>query len=443
MDLKVKLVCTGFKNFDLELVQQNYSALINHLEKMDNVELNVYQDIIQTTADVDKFVKETNPYELLIIYIGSFTMGDTIMKIIEANKSKDIFIWGQPEPLVKTRETVSLNSLTAMNMTTSFLDRFNIEFGYVFGDVDDLNKYKYLKKRISALRVKKRLSNTKICVVGQRVPGFFLSSVDELRLRNDYGVAICYLNVGSIVEQAKKLDDSLVAKELLSAKNQNNATVTIPDEKFEMAIRVYLVLKNFAKENGITEFAIKCWPEFQEAYAFAPCWVLGKLTSEGYSCACEADVPGVVTMVIQNELTGTSPFFTDLVNVIEGEDTLVGWHCGQGPMEQASGEVEIIEQPTLGDGSGTACNFAMKHGVVTIAKWSQGKNGNKMLFEVGESVEPQVRYRGTQINIKFEDVQNYLDRLFTSGIEHHHSVAFGNIKEELKEVCKVLGIECV
>lgn len=62
--------------------------------------------------------------------------------------------------------------------------------------------------------------------------------------------------------------------------------------------------KSMAKKYRLSEFAVRCWPEFSDLFGIAPCAVLGMLSDNGYPTSCEGDIPGAVTMAILKLLAG-------------------------------------------------------------------------------------------------------------------------------------------
>ena len=123
---------------------------------------------------------------------------------------------------------------------------------------------------------------------------------------------------------------------------------TYPDLLPRLA-RFELTLTRFAHANlgsrryGV--FANKCWPAFERAFGFVPCYVNSRLASRGMPVSCEVDIYGALSEYIC-QLAGDSPVtLLDINNTVPSdlieedadlmeagiEDLFMGFHCGNTP----------------------------------------------------------------------------------------------------------------
>ncbi|GAA0742576.1 L-fucose/L-arabinose isomerase family protein [Clostridium oceanicum] len=444
MKLNVGLISVGYPNFRVDIAKENLDETVNILKELD---LNlIYSNEVSTNIeDTDNFIKEMKleDIDLIIIQNGTFADGNHIIKITEKFKNIPILLWGFPEPKAGEYNYIAINSMTGFNMYTSFLYKLKIPFNYVFGRPSDEKVINKVKNNIKALQVKKKLENSKFCIIGGRAPGFYLSSVDEMRYRKEVGPEIIYYSIASLLKDASNLDKERVENEINVYKSQFKIKTT--NEAIEKSARVYLVIKDFMKENNVDAFTIKCWPEMQEIYNFAPCVVLSRLNSEGVMVACEGDVPGLTTMYIENLLTEKSIFFADLVNINEN-GTAKLWHCGCAPYKLAckNKEVSLTEHPTIKNGIGMSTEFEMTKGRVSMCKLKEDKDKYKFFVASGESVTEDRKVTGNQMDIKFDSSnEDLLNCIVKNGIEHHYAIVQEDIKDKLEILCKWMNIDIV
>ncbi len=435
MKLKVGLLSIGFQNFRYDIANEYLNTTAKNLKESDKVEL-VYTD--RVLMDEDDILDELDRFggeqiDLLVCQVGTFTMGANVVNIIKKMQHTPLFLCGFRDPIVNDYNTIPLNSLTGFNMFTSFLKKFNKKFSYVYGTLEETKFMQKLNTTIDALFVKKELDNAKFCVVGSRVPGFYLSEVDQLAFRDVIGPRVSYWSVGQVVEAAKKIDPSRVDAEISSF---TKVSITTTSEMLEKNVRIYLAIKDYKEENNISAFSIKCWPEFQELYNTAVCFVLSKLTDNGIMASCEGDIPGLATMYIQHKLTNKIPFFTDLVNISQS-GSIKAWHCGQGPESLADSDVEYCEHPTMKSGLGASVQYTMKKGNLNMTKLSEGSGEYKLFNLKGHSVEVDRELAGTQTDIVFDkDIDEILETIVEEGIEHHYSIIHEDLTDTLIEWCK-------
>ncbi|MFD3157859.1 L-fucose/L-arabinose isomerase family protein [Haloimpatiens sp. FM7330] len=444
MKLNVGLICFGYPNFRVDIAKKTLDKSIELLKKED-INLISHDEVIVDASVTNKVVQDMKlkNIDLLIIQNGTFSDGNHIIKIIENLKDTPILLWGLPEPKAGEFKYIALNSMTAFNMFTSFLYKYKVSFNYVFGNVEDAKVQKGIKDNIEALKVNKKLRNSKFCIIGGRAPGFYLSNVDELRFRKEIGPEIVYYSLAQLLNDVKELDEAII-KEVVEEINKTGR-VTSSSEALEKTARVYLAIKKFIKSNNVQAFTIKCWPEMQSLYNFAPCTVLSKFNSEGIMASCEGDIPGLVTMYIQNILTDKSVFFADLVNVNDN-GTVKLWHCGCAPYKLACDEkkIEFTQHPTIKNGIGMSVEFEMNKGRLVMCKFKEDDEKYKLLIAPGTGVKEDRVLTGNQADIKFDaDNEKLLRCIVENGIEHHYSIVYEDIVDKLEVLCKWMNIEAI
>ena len=113
--------------------------------------------------------------------------------------------------------------------------------------------------------------------------------------------------------------------------------------QFEFALRKFMEENLGAMEYAV--FANKCWPAFEKAFGFVPCFVNSRLAASGIPVACEVDIYGAVSEYMA-QLASLAPVtILDINNTVppdmivkeeylEGftpSDLFMGFHCGNTP----------------------------------------------------------------------------------------------------------------
>ena len=93
---------------------------------------------------------------------------------------------------------------------------------------------------------------------------------------------------------------------------------------------------------------------------------------------------------------------------------------------------------------GLTREFACKTGPVTCARISERENGYCLYALGGEAIEGDETLRGTSMTIKFYgQVKGITETLFEDGVENHFAVVYGDIRDQLEDFSKWLGIKCI
>lgn len=440
--MKIGLLSLGFPNFRYDIAQDYLKISIEKL-KSSRYELFYKENILIEEDKIDNALNEikNRNVDLLIVQCGTYSFGSAMAKVIELFRETPLLLWGFREPYVEGFRGLPLNSLCGLNMFGSFLKKAGKEYSYVYGNLDEDKVYEKIDRVIKAIEIKTKLKKSRFCIIGGRVPGFYLSNVDELRFRFEIGPAIEYYSLAGLLEDANKIACDRVKEEVCKIKGE--AVIETTDEMLEKSARIYLAIKDFKEANKIDAFTIKCWPEFQSLYNCSVCGVVARLNNEGIMTSCEGDVTGLATMYIQYLITNEPSFFADLVNVNE-EGIAKVWHCGPAPicLARANCEVKYTEHPTIKQGMGFATEFKMRQGRLLMLKLKEGKQDYSLFIARGTGVEEDRDLVANQADIKFDTPsEKVIDIIMENGIEHHYAIVYRDIEEELMEVCKWIGIK--
>ena len=111
--------------------------------------------------------------------------------------------------------------------------------------------------------------------------------------------------------------------------------------QFEVALLSFFEENLGSRQYGI--YANKCWPAFEKAFGFVPCFVNSRLATRGIPVACEVDIYGGVSEYI-GQLASLQPAtLLDVNNTVpddleiadlkgaDRKDLFMGFHCGNTP----------------------------------------------------------------------------------------------------------------
>lgn len=443
--MKIGLISVGFPNFRYDIANEYLQISLNKLNK-DNYDVICCGKTLIEEQDIysELYDLKSKNIDLLILQCGTYSYGSCMMKIVELLEHTPLLMWGFPEPIIEGFNGLPLNSLCGLNMYGSFLEKVDKKYSYVYGKADDENTYNKVINTIKAIEIKKKMKESRFCIIGGRVPGFYLSNVDEVRFRHEIGPEIVYYSLASLIRDVNEISSERVEKEVDLMVGEA-AKITTTKKMLDKSARIYLAILDYKEKNNIDGFTIKCWPEFQELLDCSVCGVVSRLNNIGISTSCEGDITGLATMFIQNLISNEPCFFADLVNINE-KGIAKAWHCGPAPLSLARDKdtTEYSEHPTIKQGMGFAVQFKMKLGRLTMIKLKEAKSGYKMFIATGEGIEEDRQLVANQADIRFDSpVSEVLDTIMANGIEHHYAIVYSDIKDLLIETCKWMEIEVV
>ncbi len=379
--------------------------------------------------------------DCLLVHFITFSLG-SIVPMAARKLNVPVIFWSEPEPPMEGGR-LAANSFCATNMNAHALWRMGMKYSFVYGTSETARAR--LESQFKVICCMKALNALRVGSVGGRVPGFYTSNFDELALLEKFGIQTEKLTMLELIEDARNI---------LSGE-QNSASGIVDDlknngvapEEINKLAALYAAFVNASEKHNVDAFAVRCWPEFGDIYGIGVCAVLGLLTDNGIVAGCEGDVLGTVSMLMGEMLSGSKPFFCDLISFDENENTGIAWHCGAAAPSlcREDCEPELCKHSIMdgGGAKGVVCEFPLKPGPVTMLRLGERRDGGYRLFvAVGEAQKTEQLLKGNPLKIKFErDIKEMIGTIVDNGIEHHYALAHGNIAEELKLFSKWLDIE--
>lgn len=366
--------------------------------------------------------------DALVLQLSTFVDG-RFPSDVAANTDLPILLWGIPEP--ETQGRLRLNSLTGLNSASYVIGRLGRTYEYVYRNPEQGCPSETVAWLRSAA-VNRQLKSARIGVVGAHPAGFFASAIDPIDLQSSLGPTVVALDLESLFREAAVIPEEqwkpYLDKDqaLVSGLRRLNLDQLRKSTQFEIALRTRIASMK------LDAVAVRCWPEFINPYGAAACSTLAHLNDAQVPAACEADVLGAVSMLIQNRFTQTAVFLGDLVHVSEERNSAIFWHCGAGAISLASPRTGAVAGVQPNRNVAYALDNPLMPGRVTIFRVGQTKDGLRMIVATGTARDDGGHFFGTSVEVVFDDsVTRLLPLVIGEGFEFHFSIVWRDIRQEL------------
>ena len=286
-----------------------------------------------------------------------------------------------------------------------------------------------------AAKAYSRIRKSRIGVIGDLFPNLVSCRYNPQTVNSRLGTTILPISLKEMRESIQFASRHIYEieqsrQEITSLYALNAADVNALDA----GIKLHLALKQVAQEQKIDGFAVECWTGFPRELGLNPC--MGFIDG-AYTLACEGDVMLCVSLLIVRYLTGTNAYVGDLYDLdLDGILTLV--HCGA-PASLASNKRESVlvkSQLALERGFETmTCRPRLNTGPVTLFRF-YGWGCDKMHIAFGELLSSE---QSPNLTVKVRIIGNRWDFL-EQCFGNHYVVVAGDIRNELKQLGKWLGI---
>jgi len=308
-----------------------------------------------------------------------------------------------------------------------------------------------------AVSVVKGLRNARIGQVGVRPPTFETVGYDEAELIRKFGQNVIYANLDDLVAAAQALpDDDPRVQEIIAGLRGSVGAITVTDDHLLKSAKLEVALAEFWERNRLSALTMQCWPTIQRAMSLSLCALFGRLTGRHMLTACEADVLGALSMLVnyQAALGETLPHFIDwTIQHRDDPNRLLAWHCGNAPLclagdpartalrsrKDMTGELPPVEADPMAG----LFQFQLQPGPVTFCRLAEYDGEWKMLIATGEIIPSEERLAGTWAWVRAPDHEGLYRTLVEEGFIHHASMIHGDQVKALTEACGFLDIEPV
>jgi L-fucose isomerase-like protein len=411
--------------------------------------------LVTFKEDADKVIKLFKEKDIQGLIIGMMTFGEEIpnLLIAEAFDSLPIQVFATKEGPFTEDGNRKSDSFCGTISTASGLVRRNIKFdfsGIYFPEEKEF--ISDIKRFSKAVIARAGFTGMKIGALGPRPAPFETCAINELDLIEKFRIKVVpftLLKLKADIENTKEEDIKEIENEI-----KKSYDCKLADDRIISKIaRLEYVLNKYAGKENLSGFAIQCWTAMQEEIGVSPCLSMGRLTDSGIMCACEVDIHGAITMVIQHLLTLMKdvPHFIDwTIQNQENENTFLAWHCGNAPisLKCKTCRPQINTHSVLGwqigyDKSYGTAEFQLKEGLVTLNRLVETGGKFKMLSTVGEAVPDNRTLRGSWKWIEVKDLKKLYRTIIEEGFVHHASMIFGDIRREMNTFCKFTGIDVI
>jgi L-fucose isomerase-like protein len=313
----------------------------------------------------------------------------------------------------------------------------------------------------------KMLRKEHVARFGDAPSGFHSASGDQLAFAARFGTRVDTIDLTAVMETYRTgravgyLGESTFTDNDVRRTADEVRTgrdVAVDDDMLTRGVRLYHAFRAIIRANGYTSCTLRCWPEVNEEYiGISTCLAVSLLMGNGdvTGAACEGDWPTAVTQTMGTGLSGSPAVCVDWVNYTGGSEIVQLGHCGAGCCGHMAEDGPagrpfdmIAVHPVLRQGGKTIGPVHVgqfKYGVKTGICMMRGPSGRfRLLAFKGESSAATAKgmmYSAADVRVPAYPKLNRL--VLEYGFPHHLAMAFGDITEDLRLLCRYLGIEYV
>ena len=476
-EVRIGVVGVSRDCFPASLTNKRMDALFTELEKETNLDIVRCSVTIENEIDAMNALSEMEELgaNAAFIYLGNFgpegpttifaeRFGGPVMFMAAAEENKDVLSSDRGDALcglLNASYNLNLRSLPA------YIPQYPVAGPQAI--VKEITQFARISKVLIGI------ANLKVMSFGPR-PADFMACNAPIGPLYDLGIEVMENSELDMLEYYKsvaemKTEINAIAEDMakeLGADGNNYPDLLPRLAQFELALTKFMEENLGASEYGV--FANKCWPAFENAFGFVPCYINSRLAGRGIPVACEVDLYGAVSEYMVQCATDTPATLLDINNSVPGDilptnkellkgtavkDLFMGFHCGN------------TCSSCLKEGT-----CAMKYQLIMNRLMEDGKEpdvtrgtlegqllpGETTMFRLQSTPDCKLRSYIADGNILDISPQSfgaigifgipgfarfYRHILVGQNFPHHGAIAFKQCGKTMYEVLKYLGVESI
>ncbi|MEM0026194.1 MAG: hypothetical protein QXK60_02425 [Zestosphaera sp.] len=210
-----------------------------------------------------------------------------------------------------------------------------------------------------------------------------------------------------------------------------NAEHKLLKNKLIEVAKLYAVIRSVFEERNYDGAALDCFP-YLIKYGVTPCLALSLLNAEGLVIACEGDLVALTLMLISKKLSGVSGW---IANASMFEDRKAYFaHC--------TIALNMIKNPVIlshfESGYPYSITGELKNDTYTITSLSP--DYSTMIASLGRLVESGMLHESMCRTQAVIDLNLRTEEIPMVAVSNHHVLIPGDVREELRIIASLLGI---
>ena len=364
---------------------------------------------------LDELISFSN-HDFEVCDIDTLYDGDLALILIQSGGSEQLFL----DNLDKLKAPYYLltyghnNSLAASLEILSFIKDNNLEGEVLHGSNE------YLANRIDDLLLRKKHS-FRYGVIGKPSDWLIASKVSYYDASRIHGIELVDIEISEVEEVYNSINDDLSIEVNKYDFNKDS---------LNEALKLHKALTIIKDKYNLNGFTIRCF-DLLSSLKTTSCLSLGLMNSLGLPCACEGDIPSLISMHVLNQIMGCAGFQANPSRIDVNKKQMVLAHCTL-PLNMVD---EYSLNTHFESGIGVAIKGELKEEVITIFKLS--KNLKDYFVTTGKIIKNlnETNLCRTQIEISVdENIAYFLTRPYGN----HHIIVYGDHKKEIENYMKGL-----
>ncbi|MCI8418609.1 MAG: hypothetical protein HFI33_14130 [Lachnospiraceae bacterium] len=446
---QVGFVCFGEVNTPYERLQTKHDQALSTLETLDMDYLDggiVIDDTEYQTADMAIEKLKAREMCCLIVCVVGWIPSHAVIRVTDCFRNTPMILWGLCGWTEGTRIVTTADQAATTALRPAF-EAMGYAFKYVYNVMGEPEPVEKLQAFVNAAYTAKELRRVRIGTMGYRDMLLYGTQYEGNSLRADLGVEVEPFEMLEMVQNTEKLSKEKVAE--WTRYVQDNWVFEKPCDSqiVETGVKYALAIGKKIEERGYQAISLIDVDGMKKLLGFPPAMVFMLLNHfYGVQVVPENDVMGAVTQSMLSLITGDTVPYLEYYEFFK-TSMLIGVPDFI-PEAATDGDIRVL--PTaFGLLSASLLNVSkVKTGYVTCARLVYKKGAYAMHMYTGEAKTPpsweECGWEPPAPQLPSLEVfpDSCTVEEFSQKVSSQHViVAYGDYRETLTDLCKLLHIE--
>ena len=449
--LRLGFVGFGEVNTPREVIERKCQGARAALEER-GIDL-VYTDPVNDAPDGEQLARARaelagQPFDALVACIAGWIPSQPVVDLLSDFAHLPIVLWGLSGWMEGSRyvTTADQAGTSALRDPLEALG-FRFKYVYQFADQPPFSSADQVAAFASVARATRLLRSARVGMVGYRDMNLYGTLVDQLSLRRQIGPEIESFDLLELVQRLPSLPQDEVSTLIADIQANWSFPEPVPTTTLDLGVRLYLAIMEKVKLRHYQAISLVDVYGIKKLLSFPPAMVLQLLTDKGDVAAIpENDGLGAVTQLIVRYLTGQVGAYFEFYDYLS--DRLLVGVPDFVPEEVTQDGLKLIPWPQFGGFTSGLLNVSqVRPGRVTLCRL--GNRGSRFWLHAvtGEAVPPrdwaECGWAEPAPHLPSLEVilDTPVDDFAQKVLSEHYILAYGDIRPQLADLCRLLGIE--
>jgi len=441
-----------------KLVEESIQSIIDLIGKYHNV---ITSGLV-TTLDQSNQLKEKFKEEKIDLIIACNIMwseDQLILNIIREFKNTPLAVWCY-SPFKEIKNGITMDDFVRATgpcgtyQSLPALFRLEKKIKFIVGEPGEETTQRKLNDFLDANLVIKNLRKTRIGLIPSRWDVQTDTMIDEAYLTDVIGPEVIHFSYSMVRKFFDRINDKEINKYFNEIKKKYKIE-KVTDNVLKIAVRASLAFRDFSRVNEIDAISYnENDPDLYEIIGLNPCIYFDDLYQQVEVFGMEGDLPSITSMLILRNLTDKGIMFSEILTTDRVNNFFLSGHPGNHNLKNlVEKDEDVIIMPdyewkdselNVYGYEGAWMFFIAKKGDITLNQLIYHRGKIKMIYCRAKSLGIKIMDYYPQATIGFPfSMDDFLYRAGNIGCGHHWTFAFGDLRNKLKNVAGLLGIDSV